>query len=205
MKNLVLFISLVLSFQIFADFSYRVERWESGDTLSFVIRNERGQFAGHGTLRLESWNDGDQVSEWVARRNDGTLVTGGYKGRLEKFSVRGLEREATRLVIRNSKGHFVTWVAVDEFLTSGFERMDFDRDGKKESIYVVRYKGQFVNWAPAKLEDWGSQEQPVLVVRDTNDGVNNGKIMTYVVGTQLESGHVVYRDPKTGRFLSINK
>jgi hypothetical protein len=205
MKNLILLIALFLTSQVFADFSYRIEKWENGDGLSFVIRNEQGQFAGHGTLRLESWNDGDETSEWVARRQDGTLVSGGYKGKLEKFVVRGLEREQTRLVIRNSKGHFVTWVSMDEELTSGFERMDYDRDGKKESVYVVRYRGQFVNWAPARLETWANQEHPVLVVRDTADGSNNGKIMTYVVATELENGRLAYRNPANGQFLSINR
>lgn len=205
MKNFIVLIALFLTSQVFADFSYRIEKWESGDDLSFVIRDEAGRFAGHGTLRLESWNDDDQTSEWMARRKDGTLVTGGFKGKLEKFAVRGLEREATRLIIRNSKGHFVTWVAMDELLTSGFERMDYDRDGKKESVFVVRYKGQFVNWAPAHLETWANQEHPVLVVRDTADGSNNGKLMTYVVATELENGVLVYRNPANGQFLSVNR
>ena len=94
---------------------------------------------------------------------------------------------------------------MDELLTSGFERMDYDRDGKKESVYVVRYKGQFVNWAPAHLESWANQEHPVLVVRDTADGSNNGKLMTYVVATELAGGQLVYRNPANGQFLSINK
>lgn len=205
MKNLILLIALLITSQVFADFSYRIEKWENGDDLSFVIRDDNGRFAGHGTLRLESWNDNDETSEWVARRQDGTLVTGGFKGKLEKFVVRGLEREQTRLVIRNSKGRFVTWISMDEELTSGFERMDYDRDGKKESVYVVRYRGQFVNWAPARLETWANQEHPVLVVRDTADGTNNGKIMTYVVATELRNGNVAYRNPANGQFLSINK
>lgn len=204
MKNFILLIALFLTTQAFADFSYRIEKWEGGEELSFVIRDEQGRFKGHGTLALESWNDGDETSEWVARRKDGTLVSGGYKGKLEKFVVRGMDREQTRLVIRNGLGHFVTWVAMDELLTSKFERMDYDRDGKKETVYVIRYKGQFVNWAPAKLENWANQEHPVLVVRDTADGKNNGKIMTYVVAKEVAGGRLIYRDGETGKFLSTN-
>ncbi len=203
MKNFIVFIALLFTAQSFADFSYRIERWENGEELTFVVRDEDGRFKAHGTMSLESWNDGDEKSEWVARRANGTLVSG-YKGKLEKFLVAGMDREQTRLVIRNSKGHFVTWVAMDELLSSKFERMDIDRDGKKETVYVTRYRGQFVNWAAARLENWANQKHPVLVVRDTNDSRNNGKILTYVVGTELENGSVVYRDGETGRFLSTN-
>ena len=204
MKNLIVLITLLITAQTFANFSYRIERWESGEELTFVIRDEQGRFKAHGTLSLESWNDGDETSEWVARRANGSLVSGSFKGKLEKFVVAGMDREQTRLVIRNSKGHFVTWTAMDDLLTSSFERMDIDRDGKKEAVYVTRYRGKFVNWAPARLENWGNQEHPVLVVRDTNDARNNGKLLTYILATVLENGTIIYRDHETGRFLSPN-
>lgn len=204
MKNFIVFLALLFTAQSFADFTYRIERWESGEELTFVIRDEQGRFKSHGTLSLESWNDGDQTSEWVARKANGSLVSGSFKGKLEKFNVSGMDKEQTRLVIRNSKGHFVTWTSMDDLLSSKFERMDIDRDGKKETVYVTRYRGLFVNWSVARLENWANQEHAVLVVRDTNDGRNNGKLMTYVVATELENGQLVYRDAETGRFLSTN-
>lgn len=204
MKALLLIVSFLISTVSLADNSYRIEKWESGEELNFVVRNELGQFQGHGSLQLESWNDSDETSEWIARRADGTFLAGSYKGKIEKFKVKGFKREQMRLVIRNTKGHFVTWVAMDELLTSQFERMDFDRDGKKETIYTIRYNGKFVNWAPARLEEWANQVHPVLVVRDTADGINNGKILTYVVGA-IVNGRLQFRDPETGKFLSPNK
>lgn len=205
MKSLVLVLSLLFGLAAQAGASYKIENWESGEELKLVLRNDAGQFVGHGTLQLESWNDRDETSEWIARRADGTLVAGAYKGKLEKFKVQGLKKEQVRLVIRNAKGHFITWVAMDDKLTTGFEKMDIDRDGKKETVYVVRYQGKFVNWAPAKLESWGNFEHPVLVVRDTADGQNNGKIMTYIAPEVQSNGTVKYRNPKTGRFLSNNR
>lgn len=203
MKTLALLLTVLLTFNLNAATQYQIESWESGEELKLVLRNDKGQFEGHGTLSLESWNDGDDTSEWIARRADGTLVTG-YKGKLEKFKVKGLKKEQTRLVLRNAKGHFVTWVAMDDKLTAGFEKMDYDRDGKKETVYVIRYNGKFVNWSAAKLENWANYEHPVLVVRDTADGQNNGKIMTYVAPEVHSNGNVMYRNPETGRFISNN-
>lgn len=204
MKSLLLAITLLLGLAAQAGTNYQIESWESGEELKLVLRNDQGQFAGHGTLSLESWNDGDETSEWIARRPDGTLVAGSTKGKLEKFKVKGLKREQQRLVIRNAKGHFVTWVSMNDKLTTGFEKFDYDRDGKKETVYVIRYNGKFVNWAPAKLENWGNHAHPVLVVRDTADGQNNGKIMTYIAPEVHSNGTVKYRNPETGRFLSNN-
>ena len=204
MKNLMILITMMFALNSMAEVSYQIEQWQGGKELKLVLRNEKGLFASHGTLSLESWNDGDETSEWIARRADGTLVSGNYKGKLEKFAIAGLDKEQTRLVIRNSKGHFVTWIAMDELLVAGFEKMDYDRDGKKETIYAVRYNGQFVNWAPAKLENWANYEHPVLVVRDTADGSNNGKILSYIAPEVTENGTVVYRNPETGRFVSTN-
>ena len=204
MKILVMIGTLLSSLCLWGQSSnVRIESWRSGEPLQIVLRNERGHFQSRGELFLESWNDGDDISEWVARDSHGRFITG-YTGKLEKFNIAGFSREKVRLVIRNSNGQFVTWTAMDKFLKSGFEKMDIDRDGKKETVYVTRFRGKFVNWAVAKLEFWANYEKPVLVVRDTADGINNGKLLTWVAPLTLSSGATVYRDPESGEFLSRN-
>lgn len=201
MKKLLVLVLISLVSNVYA--ASRVERWQDGETLRFVVRDEQGKFEGVGVIELESWNDGDETSEWIARRTDGTFVTG-LKGKLEKFKVRGLAKEQKRLVFRNADGEFVTWIAMDELLTEGFERFDFDHDGTKETVYALRYKGKLVNWAPAKLESWKNYQHKVLVVRDTADGENNGKLLAVTYPEVLSNGNVVYRNPKNGQFLSKN-
>lgn len=193
-----------LTFTFSALAASRIEAWKNGESIQFVIRDEKGQFISHAQMNLESWNDDNDTSEWVARKADGTFLTG-YKGYIEKFKVKGLAREQMRLVIRNAKGAFVTWKAVDEFLTAGFERMDVDRDGDKETIYAIRYQNRFINWAKAKLENWKNMKLPVLVVRDSADSANNGKLLAWIAGEKMANGKVIYRDPDSGRFVSTNK
>jgi hypothetical protein len=197
-------LALVLTLSQAAMAGTQLENWQNGDGIRLVVRNDQGKFISHGELSLESWNDGDDVSEWVARLDNGQFVSG-FKGHLEKFKVKGLAKEQTRLVIRNSKGHFVTWMAMDALLTAGFEAIDLDRDGDKETVYVVRYNGKFVNWAKASLENWSNFAHPVLVVRDTADSHNNGKLLAWIAPTVLSNGNVIYRDAETGRFVSHNK
>lgn len=195
MKAFMLFLGLTLTLNLFA--ASKIEAWKNGEELVFVDRDAKGLFQGYGQLHSESWNDGDDVSEWVARRANGQLVTG-YKGHLEKFKVAGMKKEQLRLVIRNKSGAFVTWKAVDELFTSGFESFN------GQTVYVVRYNGKFVNWAKAHLESWSNYNNDVLVVRDTQDGSNNGKILSYIPAETMLNGQVVYRDPETGKFVSRN-
>jgi hypothetical protein len=186
----------------------RIEEW-SDQGIRFVIRSEEGLFESYGTLRVESWNDGDNKSEWIARREDGTLVTGGYKGNLEKFKLSGFKKERNRLVIRNSQGHFVTWKDMDAKLDASWSAWDTDRDGKKDTVYVIRYNGKFINWAKAKQEDWDNYSKPVLVVRDSSDDDNNGKLLSWIAPQTFRSGpregQVYYKHPVTKQFLSANK
>ncbi len=195
-------LSLMLLVSSVAFAGNRIEEWKNGTGIRFVVRTDEGRFVSHGELTLESWNDGDDVSEWVARKEDGSFVTG-FTGKLEKFKVKG-NREETRLVIRNTKGQLVTWKAIDSLLNAGFEAIDLDRNGSKETVYVIRYNGRFVNWAKAKLERWNGISTPVLVVRDTQDSGNNGKLLAWIAGERTANGQVVYRDPETGRFVSQN-
>jgi hypothetical protein len=202
MKQLLCLLFILSAFSSWA--GSRLEAWKNGEGIKFVIRDDQGRFLTYAEMTLENWNDGDQRSEWVARKADGTFVTG-YKGHLEKFKVKGLAREEVRLVIRNSAGEFVTWKAMDEDLTAGFERMDLDRDGDKETVYVIRYQNKFVNWAKAKLENWKNLKYPVLVVRDSADSENNGKILAWIAAEKTVNGKLLYRDPETGKFVSTNK
>ncbi|MBY0516967.1 MAG: hypothetical protein K2P81_08670 [Bacteriovoracaceae bacterium] len=197
----LLALALLVSSVAFA--GSKIEDWKNGEGIKFVVRSDDGRFVTYGELTNESWNDGDDVSEWVARRADGTFVTG-YKGKLEKFKVKG-PKEELRLVIRNAKGMMVTWKAVDSLFSSGFEMMDLNGDGKKETVYVMRYQGRFVNWAKAKLESWSNVKTPVLVVRDSADAGNNGKLLAWIAGEKTSTGKIVFRDPETGRFVSQNR
>lgn len=205
--KILLALLMVISSAAFAS-KGKIEAWKGGEKIKFVIREDDGTFVSMGTLKNESWNDGDNTSEWVARKKDGTLVTG-YKGKLEKFKVNTqnskIKKEQQRLVIRNSRGEMVTWIAMDKYLDSGFERMDTDKDGDKETVYVVRFKGQFVNWAKAKLESWDNYKDKVLVVRDTEDDQNNGKLLAWLPAEKMSNGQKIYRDPVSGQFVSSNE
>lgn len=174
----------------------KIENWKNGEQLMYVDRAEDGRFKGYGELKLEGWNDDDATSEWIARNSKGEFVTG-YKGKLEKFKADGKDKEAVRLVIRNKDGQFVTWQAMDDLLSAGFEKWS-----NQGWVYVVRYEGQLVNWSKANLEKWPNFKKPVLVVRDTADGTNNGKLMTWIPAEKVGNSYQ-YRDEK-GRFISAN-
>lgn len=186
--------TMFFSFVAQADLS--IEAWKNTKQLKLVERNSQGQFVDYGTLTQESWNDGDQTSEWVARHADGTFVSG-YKGRLEKFKRRGQARESQVLTIRKANGQLVTWINMDDQLVSRWEK-----NGTLGWRYVIRAKdGRFVNWANAQLEDWNGK--PVLVVRDTADDQNNGKILTLIYPTydRNGSGSAQYIDQVSGQVI----
>lgn len=206
-KFMKLFLVLVLGISSSVFAASKIEKWENGEELRYVVRDANGLFEQWGNLSLESWDDGDDRSVWTARHDDGTFVTG-YKGRVEKFKIKPNAKEQMRVVIRNAKGHFVTWTTLDDKVTAKFEKMDYDRDGKQETIFAVRMNGRLLNWAPAKLETWANYSEDVLVVRDTADSVNNGKLLAWVAPEVVEINgveQVRYRDPATGQFLSSNK
>lgn len=170
----------------------RIEDWKSGG-LTYTVRDDQGRFEAIGKLSLESWNDGDNISEWVVRKADGTFVTG-YTGKLEKFRISKSKPQQIRLVIRDSNGRFVTWEPMDEKLTTGWERQQ-----NGDWRYVIRYEGKYVNWAQGKIETWANIGK-VLVVRDTADDQNNGQILTWIA-PEVINGVEKYRDPATGRFI----
>jgi hypothetical protein len=183
-----------------------IEQWKGSKGIKFVYRNKMGEFKSWGTLSFETWVN-DSQSKWVARLENGQFVTG-YTGKTEKFDV-GTGREELRVVIRTATGQFVSWKSLDALVTAKFDSWDINGDGDKETVYVVRYDGKFLNWAPAKLEQWDNFSEPVLVVRDTADGRNNGKLLGWIAPAKYKSGpnkgKVYYKDPETGRFVSSNK
>lgn len=191
--------ALLLATTLSAFAGTRIENWKRNtDHLMVVVRDDAGRFMKMGELHSENWSDDDQRSNWTVRTTDGQFILG-YTGTIEKFAVAGLDREQSRLVIRDNKQRFVTWIAVDDMITSGFE----SRNGK--TIFAVRYQGRYVNWGVATLEQWNNHKLPVLVVRDTADSRNNGKLLAWVPGELLDNGQVVYRNPENGRFISPNK
>ncbi|MFA6236515.1 MAG: hypothetical protein WC635_04230 [Bacteriovorax sp.] len=191
---------------IASDKKATIEQWKGDNALKFVYRDARGLFKSWAVLEFESWQ-GSEKSKWVARLENGQFVTG-YTGETEKFNV-GKGKEELRLVIRNATGEFVTWKALDDLIDAGFDSWDVDGNGQAETVYVVRYDGKFLNWARASLEDWSNFEAPVLVVRDTSDGSDNGKLLAWIAPDFYKSGpnkgNAYYKDPETGRFISPNK
>lgn len=214
-KMMKLFLVLVLGLSASAFAKSKVESWKGGEELRYVVRDADGLFEQWGYLSLESWNDGDDRSVWTARHADGTFATG-FKGYTEKFKVKAGAKEHLRLVIRNAKGHFVAWTTLDDKVTARLEKMDYDQDGKQETIFAVRMSGKLLNWAPAKTETWANFSEDVLVVRDTADQGNNGKLLAWIAPEKMANGQVVYRMPyttrnkagdiviKKGEFLSAN-
>lgn len=190
---------------IASDKKASIEQWKGKDGLKFVYRNDNGLFKTWATLEFESWSN-DEESQWVARLENGQFVTG-FRGTTEKFDVGG-KREELRIVIRNASGEFVTWKAIDDLVEAKFDAWDIDGDGNEETVYVVRYNGKFLNWSKANLEQWRGFEHPVLVVRDTADGKNNGELLSWIAPEVYKSGpnkgNVFYKDPETGRFVSPN-
>jgi hypothetical protein len=187
---------LITSLSSFA--GTRIENWKrNSDPLTLVVRDDAGRFISMAELHSESWSDNDMRSNWTARTARGQFITG-YTGTIEKFAVAGQRNEASRLVIRDNKQRFVTWIGVDDKMTSGFESF------AGTTNFVVRYEGRIVNRAVAKLERWNGHALPVLVVRDTNDSRNNGKLLAWVPAEKTSAGQVVYRNPENGRFISAN-
>ena len=182
-----------------------IEQWKGDNGLKFVYRSENGQFKSWGTLSFDTWSD-DEESVWSARLANGKFVTG-YKGHTEKFDV-GTGKEELRVVIRNKNGQFVTWKSLDKLVSSQFDSWDINGDGDKETVYGLRYNGKFLNWAPATLEKWENFKKPVLVVRDSADGENNGKLLAWIAPAIYKSGpnkgKAYYKDPETGKFVSPN-
>lgn len=176
------------------------EIWKDRD-LKFVVRDNNGRFDGIGFIKLESWNDGDDVSEWVVRRSNGTFVTS-LKGRLEKWDLGKKANETDVIVFRDNSGQFVTWAPVEDYIEEGWET--WDQQGENTTVYVVRFAkghqgGRLINWSKPKLEDWRNFRYPVMVARDTNDGRHNGKILSWLPAKKVGNGYQ-YQN-KNGQFL----
>lgn len=113
----------------------------------------------------------------------------GLRGKIEKFKRAGSDNEADVLVFRNSKGQFLTHKTLN--VEAGWNRKTGDEEGW---YYEIRYakgnaklSGQLINAVKLNTEDsnfvrYPGQKCPVLVVRDTADGENNGKFLTLIYG-----------------------
>ncbi|HLD75221.1 MAG TPA: hypothetical protein VJB34_10025 [Bdellovibrionota bacterium] len=202
----VLFLAalFVTPFFVKADDDSRLERWKN-EGLVFAVRDsETKEFVRWGRISLDTWK-GEEESSWVVRTEDGRLRTG-YRGRVENWETTSGE-QAKRLVVRNSKGHFVTWTPFEQDL-----REQWENDETNGWRYVVRHRasGRFVNVAKGELEVWKNWKNPVLVVRDSADGERNGQLVTFLPG-RTETGRdgvtrIAYRvpagQPEGGQFIT---
>ena len=197
MKSLVFVFISLFSLSAFAESAQQVaQRFSDTRVLTCTKRLDDGRLVESGTLRLEHWQNKVE-SQWACRRADGTFIYGAT-GELEKFRVQKGENERTRLVFRDGDGQFVTWMDFDQMLSAQWESY-----GRGNSRYVIRIRkglrtgGQIVNFAYGHVENWRDGRK-VCAVRETADGVGNGKLLTWVVSDQ--SG--VFHDPVTGRYIS---
>ena len=128
----------------------------------------------------------------------GQFVTG-ITGTLEKWNLKA-STESYVVVFRNSLGQFVTSVNVDAKINRGWNSFK-DDDGNTLDRYEIRWAkgvpngGQIINSALLETLLDKSKDQayhmvpgkacPVLALRDTDDGINNGKFLTSVYGRRV--------------------
>ncbi|MFZ2958277.1 MAG: hypothetical protein WA705_15420 [Candidatus Ozemobacteraceae bacterium] len=94
------------------DLTKAYEVWK-GHGIKFVIRGSDGQFLTWGVGRLESWNN---ESTWVVRDPKGRFLTKAI-GRVETWKT-----GATRLVLRDKKGHLLTHLNINLTSKASFSR-----------------------------------------------------------------------------------
>jgi hypothetical protein len=124
----------------------------------------------------------------------GQFVTG-LRGSLEKWNT-GSANERYVVVFRNSQGQFVTHVDVDDNIESYWN--SFERGGQVIDRYETRWaagtgplSGRMVNAVELEKQLETPEKAyhmvpgkacPVLALRDTSDGPNNGKFVTSIYG-----------------------
>ncbi|MEO0334961.1 MAG: hypothetical protein AAF202_01110 [Pseudomonadota bacterium] len=124
----------------------------------------------------------------------GQFVTG-LRGKLEKWD-KGGDSERYVVVFRNAEGQFVTHVDVDENVESYWN--SFDRNGDVVDRYETRWSagtgalsGRMINAVELEKQLETPEKAyhmvpgkacPVLALRDTSDGPNNGKFVTSIYG-----------------------
>ena len=135
----------------------------------------------------------------------GQFVTG-LRGKLEKWD-KGGDSERFVVVFRNSLGQFVTHVDVEDKTVSAWN--SFEMNGVVYDRYETRWTagtgplgGRMINSVtlektletPEKAYHMvPGKACPVLALRDTSDGVNNGKFVTSIYGAyglRAIPGHV---------------
>jgi hypothetical protein len=185
------------------------ENWKDSELTQYVVRWESGQVSYQYSSNGKKWQrveKGDALADLTKEEiktleaAGGRFVTG-FRGQIEKFDI-GKAKEQNRLVIRNGEGEFVTWIALDGELKSSWNRRKEAGSDESAWWYETRYKagsglgGEIVNAVkmPAKHDAkefvrHDNVKCPVLTIRDTEDGPNNGKFLTALWG-------VYYKDSK---------
>lgn len=183
--------------------SVTAESWKSNEMTKYVARYNVGarkyEFRSFDrsfweyNYRTRTWKKVTRTHLNVISKSVGGRFVTGLTGQLEKWDINGSKNESVVIVFR-SNGKFLTWKDVSDDLHAGWNR----RKGTGW-VYEVRYKagtpmaGELVN--SASLTELLKNKKKAfvdytdrnickrLVVRDTDDAANNGKILTVVAGT----------------------
>lgn len=167
--------------------------WKAG-----TVRVEKNNGAVYH-YSADAWSSVKPKAKNVkSEKQAGGQFATGYEGQLEKFDV-GSGPERYRLVFRNDEG-FVTWVDVEDFINKQWGSYRVSGESKEYDRYLVSWKkgiagigGGIINAVNIEtmLKDEDAKEKayeknpnggpcPVLAVRDTEDGINNGKWLTKI-------------------------
>jgi hypothetical protein len=208
--------------------SVKSEEWSGDEVSKYIVRWEAGSemttIEGEIYYGWVYYSDSNSFVGLDAQGNEGVVIWAaasvsvkqapvggqfvtGLKGYLEKFDVGG-DQEQYRLVFRNSKGQFVTWLKVEDELSRDWNVRGGD---VKTAWYEVRWDGKVVNAAKASAQIWDSPAKkkfkpgaftcfsnkicPALTIRDTESGHNNGKILTSVSGSLGKDRRCYYHVP----------
>ncbi len=162
----------------------------------------------------------------------GRFVTG-LSGVIEKFAVKGAATEQMRIVFRNEQGEFVTWLGLNDKVTKGWNVVKDKETGEvTDWRYEIRWnKGSGLNGIVNSVslratidrlkanEDDADKKSgafvkydgrtcPSLVLRDTADGINNGKIVVVVPGVhkvRSDGQRWCYYYPRESAYLDDNQ
>lgn len=185
----------------------RPERWnrETGDLVEYVARFE----AGSKLIRFKKLEKNiyiERANTWEEVRVDdlvddfekvGGQFVLGYHGKLRKWAIDtdGIESQREEIVLefRNSKGQFLTWMPIENYIERGWNKYE-----NGEKWYEVRYSenapnelaGRFLTKARMTREFVDYKDGnicPRLIIRDTK-----GRITTVVVGSYGKQSHICY-------------
>lgn len=181
------------------------ENWNGEEMTQYVVRFT----AGTDLVEVKNWAFDSVTGEFFETTAEGAVVSTlsvtpvggqfvtGLRGTLEKWDLGG-DTESVRVVFRK-EGKFVTWVNVDAQITTGWNTY-VNAQGEVRDRFEVRWAagtalgGQLINSVDVEtmLKDKNKafhmvegKACPVLAMRDTQDGINNGKFLTSVYGQRV--------------------